>query len=217
MKRFILVLIGVAFAVFSFALDNPRAVTMVSYEQSWSDDEGTLALRNNTETPIENVAFQIIYLDMQGNQLDYKDFYREVTIAPGMARKVDIPAYEHDRSYNYYKSEALYGHRSFKIKFKLLGYNLPQKETNQQECRTDEAGASREEPGGGSFFWGLFSLIFILFILGACIGIFVLVAVMAKHRNRSAILWLIFSLFATPVLAIILLLCLGRADDRRLY
>ena len=91
MKRIILVLIGVALTVFSFALDNPKAVTMISYEQSYSDYDGTLALRNNTETPIENVAFQIIYLDMQGNQLDYKDFYGEVEIAPGMARKVDIP------------------------------------------------------------------------------------------------------------------------------
>ncbi len=216
MKRIILVLISMAFAVFSFALDNPKAVTMVSYEQSYSDYDGTLALRNNTKAPIENVAFQIIYLDMQGNQLDYKDFYREVEIAPGMARKVDIPAYEHDRCYNYYKSEALYGHRSFKIRFKLLGYNLPQKETNQQEYRTDGAGASREEPGGGSFFWGLFPLIFMLLALGACIGIFVLVANMAKQRNRSAILWLIFSLFATPVLAIILLLCLGHSDGRGL-
>lgn len=216
MKRFILVLIGVAFAVFSFALDNLRAVTMVSYEQSWSDDEGTLALRNNTEETIKDVAFQIIYLDMQGNQLDYKDFYRKVEIAPGMARKVDIPAYEHDRSYNYYKSEALYGHRSFKIKFKLLDYNLPQEEASQHE-ETNEVGVSRDKPDGGSFFWGLFPLIFMLLALGACIGIFVLVANMARQRNRSAILWLIFSLFATPVLAIILLLCLGRADDRRLY
>ena len=215
MKRFALVLACAAFAVFSFAKDNPKAVTLISYEQSYSDYEGTLALRNNTEVLVENVAFQIIYLDMQGNQLDYKDFYREVEIAPGMARKVDIPAYEHDRYYNYYKSEALYGSRSFKIRFRLLGYNLPQ-ESISEEVEMGRTTTRHNGAEDGNPFWGLFSLFFMLLILGACIGIFVLVAVMAKQRGRSVVLWLILSIFATPILAIILLLCLGRSDGRGL-
>ena len=42
---------------------------------------------------------------------------------------------------------------------------------------------------------------------------YALVAVMAKRRNRNAALWIIISLFGTPLIAIIVLLCLGDADD----
>lgn len=37
-------------------------------------------------------------------------------------------------------------------------------------------------------------------------------AVMANRRNRNAALWVLVSLFATPLLAIIILLFLGEAD-----
>ena len=38
--------------------------TMVSYEQRSTDNEGTLALRNNTGEDIKDVSFRIEYLEM---------------------------------------------------------------------------------------------------------------------------------------------------------
>ena len=109
-------------ALFTLSVANAKneldPVSMESYEQRWLDTEGTLSLKNNTAEDIHNVVFVIKYLDMNGKQLDYKEYKRNVEIAPGLSKKVDIPAYEYERSYSYYKSEARYGKpHKFKIEY----------------------------------------------------------------------------------------------------
>lgn len=52
------------------------------------------------------MTFRITYLDMKGREMDYEDYSLKVDIAPGLTRKVDVDAYENDRYYSYYKSEA---------------------------------------------------------------------------------------------------------------
>lgn len=47
------------------------------------------------------------------------------------------------------------------------------------------------------------------FALGLIIGMYILVAVMAKKRNRSPALWLLLSFITNPVLVYILLLVVG--------
>ena len=64
---------------------------------------------------------------------------------------------------------------------------------------------------------GLFALIllgFMLFLLGFMLwfGVWLVIllpAGMAEDRNRSALLWVLVSLFGSPVLAILLLMALG--------
>ena len=125
-KRISNALLGMFLVLASFAAnkDLDKDITMVSYEQTWRDRQGTLSLKNNTTEEIQNVVFLITYLDMSGNELDYEEFSKRVDIAPGMTRKLDITAYEHGRNYHYYKSEGLYDNTSFKIKFKLKDYNV---------------------------------------------------------------------------------------------
>ncbi len=55
--------------------------------------------------------------------------------------------------------------------------------------------------------------LFGLFAIGVWVGLYVLVAVMAQKRHRSAVLWIILSILSTPILAIILLLVLGTDDS----
>lgn len=65
----------------------------------------------------------------------------------------------------------------------------------------------------------MFETITILVILAVLagiaitIGLYVLVAVMAKDRHREVALWLLLSIVASPILIIIILLCIG--DDER--
>ena len=195
------------------------AVSMVSYEQRWLDYNGTIALKNNTDTDIHNVNFIITYLDMSDQPLDYEEYTVEVDIAPGMTKKVDIPAYEHDRSYSYYKSEASPSepHR-FKIKYELKGYNIqnPDKVISDDEDLSiyDENFEPTDFHPQDNIGWYVFLVIIVsLFILGIGIGLYVLVAVMAKKRNRNVVLWILLSLVGTPLLMIIILLCIGDADD----
>ena len=219
-KRFIITCFSLflTLSVLAISKDSLHAVTMVSYEQRATDDEGTLALRNNTGEDIKDVSFRIEYLDMAGKPLDYKDFTKKISIAPGMTKKVNIPAYEQRRNYHYYKnkdelSETI-GSPAFKIVFKLKGYNAPVikspagKSTAEEDRDSITLSDTESEITGTTV-----AVIGIIFIVGIYFGWYVLVAVMAKHRNRNAALWVLLSLIGTPLLMMIILLCIGKDES----
>ena len=171
-KILLLLMLTISLSLSATSKDTLNAVTMVSYEQGVYDLEGTLALRNNTNEDIHNVTFRITYLDMKGNPLDYEDYSSEVEIAPGMTKKVNITAYESTREYSYYLSEDVPGYaHKFKIKFELTGYNTP--EVTDGDAYYYKAG------------WIIALLVFgFLFVIGLYIGLYALVAVMAKRRHQ---------------------------------
>lgn len=221
-KRVFVILINVFLMVSAFATnkDLEKDVTMISYEQGWLDYQGTLALKNNTNEEIRNVKFQITYLDMAGNPLDYEEYMKYVSIAPKMTKKLDIPAYEHDRNYHYYKSENMPGGSpSFKIKFQLKDYNVEKRDTEDLYADNSFEGFdyrhSDEKDNNKDSYYVIIVLVAMLFVVGISVGTYVLVAVMAQRRNRSVVLWVLLSLLATPLLMIIILLCIGK-DERLL-
>ena len=130
----------IAMAGFSATNNTPAvslstpAVSMVSYEQGAFDNEGILALKNNTNETIQNISFTITYLDMKGTPLDYEDFFLNVDIEPGMTKKVNITAYEHARNYHYYQTpDKGSGHSAFKIRYKLKDYNFANADKRQMK------------------------------------------------------------------------------------
>ena len=180
------------------------AVSMVSYEQGSFDSEGTLALKNNTNETIQNISFTITYLDMKETPLDYEDFFLNVDIEPGMTKKVNIPAYEHARNYHYYQTpDKGSGHPAFKIRYKLKDYNF---------ANTEESGLPSIILPSLNMLTTPIGITTILVIIAITIGIYVLVGVLAKRRNRSVLLWILLGLITTPLLAIIILLCIGPAE-----
>ena len=205
-----LICLFMSISLFAASKSAETDISMVSYEQSWLDSEGTLALKNNTNENIHNIKFLIVYQDMSGKQLHYEEFSKKVSIAPGMTRKINIKAYEHERNYHYYKSENLPGGSpAFKIEFKLLDYNTASPQKREYPLDSDTEAETDE------IFYSLLPFLYIIFVLltiGICIGPYVLVAVMAKKRKREAAVWILLSFFATPILIIIILLCIGDAD-----
>ena len=205
-----LICLFMSISLFAASKSAETDISMVSYEQSWLDSEGTLALKNNTNENIHNIKFLIVYQDMSGKQLHYEEFSKKVSIAPGMTRKINIKAYEHERNYHYYKSENLPGGSpAFKIEFKLLDYNTASPQKREYPLDSDTEAETDE------IFYSLLPFLYIIFVLltiGICIGSYVLVAVMAKKRKREAAVWILLSFFATPILIIIILLCIGYAD-----
>lgn len=220
-KRFTSLFLTLFFVVSVFSESDKKVpvVTMVSYEQSWLDYEGTLALRNNLNEDIHDIAFQIVYLDMSNNPLDYADFSKKVEIAPGMTKKINIPAYEHGRHYHYYKTKDEFHNPAFKIKFKLKGYNektvanSPVTEpdvknfANTDEDFVDDNFFTSIVPVGIST--ALFGWLMLFVVISLCVGGYVIVAFMAQRRDRSVVAWLFLSLFTTPLLCIIILLLIG--------
>lgn len=214
-RRFAVALFSVFIAVVLFATnkDLGKDITMVSYEQRWLDGHGTLALKNNSSETVKNVVFLITYLDMAGNELDYEEFTIHVSIAPGMTKKLDIPAYEHNRNYHYYKSENMPGGSpAFKIKFQLKDYNVEEKvveSIDDNPLNSYDYDRSSENEG----LTLIIAIVAILFFIGIPIGLYVLVAVMAQKRNRSVVVWVLLSLLATPLLIIIILLAIGKNEN----
>ena len=205
-RRLLTAIIGLVLVVSTFAVDKnlEKDITMVSYEQSWRDSEGTLALKNNTNEDIKNVVFVITYLDMSGQELDYQEFAEDIDIAPGMTRKLDIPAYEHDRSYHYYKSAKLYEPVDESDIDVIPELELPPHMEQGDDYHNDE------------LFLLLVGIVF-LFVIGISIALYIIVALMAKNRNRNVVLWVLLSIIASPLLIIIILLAIGNdetAGDR---
>ena len=64
-----------------------------------------------------------------------------------------------------------------------------------------------DDPAGGVFFL-LALLLGLWFVIWLCV---LLPAGMARRRNRSAFIWVLISLFGTPILAVLLLLALGNS------
>ncbi len=198
---------------------------MVSYEQRWLDYNGTLALKNNSSVEVKNVVFMITYLDMAGNELDYEEFARNVSIAPGMTKKIDVPAYEYNRSYHYYKSkDRPGGSPAFKIKFLLKDYNVAKVEKvggveeldeeyadSIREMSLDEDDDVRLTTNEGIF--SIMLVVIALVFISITVGLYVLVAVMAQRRNRSVVAWILLSLIGTPLLMVIILLVIGNNDN----
>ena len=153
-KLFMLVLVAIPLCVLGI---NKNDITMVSYEQSWQDSKGTLALKNNSGVVIHNVTFVITYYDINGNEMDYKEFTKDVEIAIGRTRKIDIPAYEEDRNYHYYRCEGINKQKAFKIAFDLKGYNTGRTEKPEMnEERTNVFNVVSQMPsfpgGQGALF-----------------------------------------------------------------
>ena len=214
-KKILSTLFSLLVTISAYAV-NSNDITMVSYEQSWLDSRGTLALKNNTSEEIHNVSFQITYLDMSGNPLDYEEFTKQISIAPGMTKKIDIPAYEHDRNYHYYKSENMpSGSPAFKIKFELKDYNAELEEIDDADDYSiyDNDDDSRYSLSKNDSLYMIIGIVVVLFVIGLSVGLYVLVAVMAKRRNRSVVLWVLLSIVASPLLIIVILLVVG--DDNK--
>lgn len=224
MKKLFLFILFIVQVAFVSAVDNE--VSMVSYEQNWLDGQGTIALKNNTDNEVMSVSFMITYLDMNGNQLDYKEFKKSVNIKPGLTKKINIEAYEHSRNYSYYKSEAAFSNpKKFDVKYKLLSVNFYNKVENGQTTRSKnnvitegfEKGISEQEETErkeGNYIY----MFVLMFALTAYLGLFALIAAMANNRNRSAIGWVVFALFFNPIITIIILSIIGESSsDKERY
>lgn len=57
------------------------------------------------------------------------------------------------------------------------------------------------------------STVWIVFVIGVIVGLYEIVAVMARNRHRSELRWILVSLVATPLFAAFLLLMAGESRN----
>lgn len=206
--------LSLSMVVFATKKDLEKDIIMVSYEQGWLDIYGTLALKNNSNEEIRNVVFMITYLDMSGKEMDYEEFTKDVTIAPGMTKKLDIPAYEHSRNYHYYKSEGSISGSSpsFKIEFKIKDYNIGN-ETADTVPTNPVYKHDYQQSGNNIGASEIVNILMFLLCISVTIGLYVFVFFMARDRNRNVVVWVLLSFVTTPLLMVFILLIVGK-DNR---
>ena len=186
------------------------AVSMQSFEQGWSDPLSTIALKNNTQEQIHSVQFIVEYLDMNGNQMDYQEYNEEVEIAPGLTRKVRVPAYEHQRGYSYCQSEQRpHNPNLFKVKYDFKSYNKPGTVVKTQTEECDQLATEALDLTKDMLIW---YIVIILLVLLFYVGFYVLVAIIAHRNHRNVFFWVLLSCFVSPIVVLIILLCIG--EDR---
>ena len=100
------------------------ALTLEKYTHDGDWMNASLSFKNNTTKTIKSFSGRIIYLDLNGNMLNYENINKTISIEPGYVKAIELSGYNWQEGYSYYKSEASFSHpdRQYQVRFELKAF-----------------------------------------------------------------------------------------------
>lgn len=101
-------------------------VVFSGFDKNQSSAKESFFIINNTDRTLTGITLYIDYNTPDGRQLHKQFLKLSCSIPAGQTRKVDIPSWDTQRSFYYYKSQANKKHpgNSFDVRFDPIAYYL---------------------------------------------------------------------------------------------
>lgn len=80
-------------------------VSFSGYDKSLSANKETFLVKNDSPAELSGLRLTIGYFDLSGRQLHQREVVIERDVPSGSTRMVDIPSFDTQKSYYYYKSK----------------------------------------------------------------------------------------------------------------
>lgn len=187
---------------------SPKAeVTMTRFDQGAFDSQSSINLRNQSDETLTKIKFQLIYYDMNDNQIDYQDFTIRENIEPGMSRLFKIDAFQPYENYIYYRNKDYKpdNFNQFKVDFKLI--EVEKREKGQKQSKLENDLSTTENNEFLVILGSMFAIGLGIFII---IAPFVVVKRMAINRYRDPAVYVLMSFLLSPFLIMLVLLIIGK-------
>lgn len=81
-----------------------KLLVFSGYEKVLRSTKESFFVTNNTRREVVRLVFEIDYKDMSGNMLDRRRESVDIEIPSGSTRKIDIPAWDKQKVFYYYRS-----------------------------------------------------------------------------------------------------------------
>lgn len=80
------------------------ALVFSGYDKLLRSTKESFFVSNRTDSPVSRLIFNIEYLDMNRRTLDSRTDSVEIKLPPGGTRRVDIPSWDRQKTFYYYRS-----------------------------------------------------------------------------------------------------------------
>lgn len=87
-----------------FTAADSTAFTFNGYEKALRSSRESFFVTNNTDSLVDRLSLELLYMDMQGRMLDRRTVDIDLEVKPGETRKADIRSWDNQKVMYYYRS-----------------------------------------------------------------------------------------------------------------
>ena len=106
-------------------LFTPDKISFAGYEKEINSSKESFLIINRSESTLSNINANIIYKDMKGRMLHKRELNLVCDIPPHESRKIDIPSWDSQHTYFYYRgNEPKKIATPYIVEFEAISYKI---------------------------------------------------------------------------------------------